>query len=130
MFQRISKVKSVTTQSILFSSVLQIGDCSFIDGTSNVLAIHRNSELPLDREDQFSDYKIFAQPITLPILNEPLHIHFENPCPFIKVDHIRIVGMSVSAFAGIGNVGHIRMQSRVKNIRRLLRETEGSLEKE
>ena len=120
MFQRISKVKSLTTTHIIFSSTLQIGDCSFIDGTSYAMAVHRNSELLLERENQFSDYPIFSLPTTFPILNEPIQIHFENPCPFIEVGHIRIIGMTISGITGIGNVGHIRMQSRLKNIRDLL----------
>ena len=32
MFQRVSKVKSVTATSVIFSATLQIGDCSYIDG--------------------------------------------------------------------------------------------------
>lgn len=130
MFQRVSKVKSVTATSLLFSSTLQIGDCSYIDGRANVMAVHRNMEITLLRGNQFSDYPIYSKPIPLPILDEPLLTHFENPCPIIKVDHINIIGATVSAYAGIGNVGHIRMDARVKNIRNLLPGTFESLQTE
>ena len=127
MFQRVSKVKSVTATSLLFSSTLQIGDCSYIDGKANVMAVHRNMEITLLRGDEFSDYPIYSKPIPLPILDEPLQMHIENHCPFIKVDHINIIGATVSAFAGVGNVGHIRMDSRVKNIRKLIPGTEETM---
>lgn len=91
------------------------------------MAIHRNSELPLERENQFSDYPIFSKPIPFLPLDEPLSIHIENPCPFIKVDDIDINAMTLSSLAVIGNVGHIRMDARVKNIRNLLPGTNGTM---
>ena len=119
MFQRTSKVKTLTTKSIIFSSALQIGDCRYIDSTTNVLATQRRSEIIWDRENQFNHYKIFFKPTTFPFINEPVQMSFDNPCPFIEVEHISILGISTSAVAGIGNVDHVRMQSRVKDIRDL-----------
>lgn len=119
MFQRTSKVKTLTTKSILFSSTLQIGDCSYIDSTTDNLAIQRRSEVIYEREDEFSDYKIFFKPKTFPIINESLQVSFHNPCPFIEVEHIRILGISTSSITNIGNVGHVRMSSRIKHIRQL-----------
>lgn len=119
MFQRISQVKSLTAKSVIFSSGIQIGDSSFIDSTSKVIAVQRNSDLPFRRTYQFSDYPIFFKPTTLPILNEPIRIHFENPCPFIKAGNIRIIGLSTSSLANIGNSKHIRLQTRIKHIRDL-----------
>lgn len=110
----------MSVNTVLLSATLQIGDCSYIDGKANVMAVHRNMEFPIIRENQFSDYPIYSKPISIPILNEPLKIRFENPCPIIKVNNIELIGATVSAYAGIGNVGHIRMDSRVKNIRDLI----------
>jgi spore germination protein PE len=120
MFQRISKVKSLTTQSLLFSASIQIGDCSFIDGISSAIAVQRRSNIIYEYENQFSDYKIFAQPTILPIIDEQLQTRFENQCPFIEVGNIRIIGFSTASVASIGNVGHIRMNSRIQHIRQLV----------
>lgn len=124
MFQRISKVKSFTTQSILFSALIQIGDSSYIDGTSYVLAIQRRSDIIYDYEPQFTDYKVFAYPTVFPIIDEPIQIRFENPCPFIDVGNIRLIGASTASVASVGQVGHIRMKSRIKHIRQLGTPTE------
>lgn len=119
MLQRVSKVKSLTIKSILYSASIQIGDSTYIDGTSSAIAVQRKSDVIYEYENQFSDYKIFAQPTILPIINEPLQTQFENPCPFIEVGNIRIIGISTAAIASIGNIGHIRMSSRIKHIRQL-----------
>ena len=90
MFQRISKVKSLTIKSIIFSATIQIGDCSFIDGMSSAIAVQRRSNIIYEYENQFSDYKIlFTQPTILPIIDERLQTRFENQCPFIEVGNIR-----------------------------------------
>ena len=119
MFQRISKVKSLTIKSVIFSASIQIGDCSFIDGMSSAIAVQRSSNIIYKYENQFSDYKIFTQPIILPIIDERLQTRFENQCPFIEVGNIRIIGSSTASVASIGNAGHIRMSSRIKHIRQL-----------
>lgn len=124
MFQRISKVKSFTTQSILFSALIQIGDSSYIDGTSHALAMQRRSDIIYDYEPQFTDYKVFAYPTVFPIIDEPLQIRFENPCPFINVGNIRLIGASTASVASVGQVGHIRMISRIKHVRQLGTPTE------
>lgn len=117
MFQRTSKVQTITTKSIIFSSALQVGDCRYIDSTTNALATQRRSEIIYDREDQFNNYKIFFKPATFPLINESLQITFQNPYPFIAVENINILGISTSSIANIGNVDHVRMQSRIKHIR-------------
>lgn len=124
MFQRISKVKSFTTQTVLFGAVIQIGDSSYIDGTSYALAIQRRSDIIYDYEPQFTDYQVFAHPTVFPIIDEPIQIRFENPCPFIDVGHIDLIGASTASVASVGQVGHIRMKSRIKHIRQLATPTE------
>lgn len=119
MFQRVSQVRSFTTQSVIFSASIQIGDSTYIDGTSLALAVQRKSDVLHPYKNQISDYTLFTQPTIIPIINEPLQTRFENPCPFIKVGNIRILGVSTASIASIGNIGHIRMRSRIKHIRQL-----------
>ncbi|MFJ8257354.1 spore germination protein GerPE [Peribacillus asahii] len=119
MFQRISKSRSLEATSIVFSSTLQIGDCSYIDGTVHALAVQRRSEVLHERDDDFSDYKIFFQPFVFPIITEHLQMRFDNLCPFIETGNIRINAVSTGSVVGIGNVGHIRMTSKIHHTRQL-----------
>lgn len=119
MFQRISRVKSFTHKSLVNGATIQIGDTSYIDGTSYAIAIQRRSYFIYDYEPQFTDYKVFGYPTVFPIIDEPLQIRFENPCTFIDIGNINIIGASTSAVASVGQVGHIRMKSRIKHIRQL-----------
>ncbi|CAH0224776.1 putative spore germination protein GerPE [Peribacillus sp. Bi96] len=117
MFSRISKVKSLLSDTVSFSSTLQIGDTSYIDGISLALAVQKKSETFHSVDIQFDDYDIFKKPFYIPRLNEPVLTSFSNPNPFIRVGNINIIGISSSSVVGVGNVGHARMESRVKHIR-------------
>ncbi|MBO0999333.1 spore germination protein GerPE [Bacillus sp. SD075] len=124
MFSRISKVKSLLSDTVSFSSTLQIGDTSFIDGNSLALAIQKKSETFHSVDIHFEDFDIFKKPFYIPRLNEPVISRFSNPNPFIRVGNINIIGISSSSVVGVGNVGHARMESRVKHIREVPKEIE------
>ncbi|USK71084.1 spore germination protein GerPE [Peribacillus asahii] len=134
MFQRISKSRSLEATSIVFGSTLQIGDCSYIDGTVHALAVQRRSEILYERDDDFSDYKIFSRPLALPIITEPIQMRFNHLCPFIETGNIYINAISTSSVAGLGNVGHIRMKSKIHHTRQLsdteMKNKPGSTKKE
>ena len=123
MFSRTSKVKSLSAKTLLFSSTLQIGDCSYIDGNSFALAVQKKSDTFDSVDVHFEDYDIFKKPFYIPRLNEPVISRFSNPNPFIRVGNIDVIGLSSSAVVGVGNVGHIRMESRVKHIREIPKKT-------
>ncbi|ASS93609.1 spore germination protein GerPE [Peribacillus simplex] len=124
MFSRISKVKSLLSDTVSFSSTLQIGDTSYIDGNALALAIQKKSETFHSVDIHFEDYDIFKKPFYIPRLNEPVISRFSNPNPFIRVGNINIIGISSSSVVGVGNVGHARMESRVKHIREVPKEIE------
>lgn len=124
MFSRISKVKSLLSDTVSFSSTLQIGDTSYIDGISLALAIQKKSETFGSVDIHFEDYDIFKKPFYIPRLNEPVISRFSNPNPFIRVGNINIIGISSSSVVGVGNVGHARMESRVKHIREVPKKIE------
>ncbi|MDM5357586.1 spore germination protein PE [Peribacillus sp. B2I2] len=124
MFSRISKVKSILSDTVSFSSTLQIGDTSYIDGNSLALAIQKKSETFGSVDVHFEDYDIFKKPFYIPRLNEPVISRFSNPNPFIRVGNINIIGISSSSVVGVGNVGHARMESRVKHIREVPKKIE------
>jgi len=124
MFSRISKVKSLLSDTVSFSSTLQIGDTSYIDGNALALAIQKKSETFHSVDIHFEDYNIFKKPFYIPRLYEPVISRFSNPNPFIRVGNINIIGISSSSVVGVGNVGHARMESRVKHIREVPKEIE------
>ncbi|WHY98739.1 MULTISPECIES: spore germination protein GerPE [Peribacillus] len=124
MFSRISKVKSLLSDTVSFSSTLQIGDTSYIDGNSQALAIQKRSETFQSVDIHFEDYEIFKRPFYIPRLTEPVISSFSNPNPFIRVGNINIIGISASSVVGVGNVGHARMESRVKHIREVPKKIE------
>lgn len=124
MFSRISKVKSILSDTVSFCSTMQIGDTSYIDGNALALAVQKKSETFGSVDIQFKDYDIFKRPIYIPRLYEPVYSTFANPNPFIRVGHINIIGISSSSVVGVGNVGHIRMESRVKHIRQVPKKEE------
>ncbi|KWW16904.1 MULTISPECIES: spore germination protein GerPE [Peribacillus] len=124
MFSRISKVKSILSDTVSFCSTMQIGDTSYIDGNALALAVQKKSETFGSVDIQFKDYDIFKRPIYIPRLYEPVYSTFANSNPFIRVGHINIIGISSSSVVGVGNVGHIRMESRVKHIRQVPKKVE------
>ncbi|WP_144550812.1 spore germination protein GerPE [Peribacillus simplex] len=124
MFSRISKVKSLLSDTVSFSSTLQIGDTSYIDVNSLALAIQKKSETFHSADIHFENFDIFKKPFYIPRLNEPVISSFSNPNPFIRVGHINIIGISSSSVVGVGNVGHARMESRVKHIREVPKKNE------
>lgn len=103
---------------------MQIGDCSYIDGNSQALAIQKKSDNFQPQEFQFSDFSIFKRPLYIPRIDEPFLPQFSNPNPFIRVGNVRIIGISSSSVVSVGNVGHVRMESRVHHIRQIQKKNE------
>ena len=117
MFRRVSKVKSLTVKSVIFSASIQIGDSACIDGMSSAIAVQRRSEKIYEYESQFSDYRIFTKSIIIPkLLMSHFNFNLKTLAPLLKWEYLRILGVSTAAIASIG---HARMHSRVKHIRQL-----------
>jgi spore germination protein PE len=116
MLSRTSKVENLIVKLVSFSSTLQLGDVSFIDGNSTALAIQRETELFYGTEGEEATFTI--PPPVLPI-TETLTLTKTNKIPLIKVGDINVLGVSSSSILGVGNVGHVRMQAKVRHIRHL-----------
>ncbi|WP_051348443.1 spore germination protein GerPE [Peribacillus kribbensis] len=119
--KRVSKVKNIHVHTLLFSSVLEIGDSAYVDGTQYTLAIQREEELFFSREGSFN-YPIFINDPRYVPITEPVQMNVINENPFIQAGTIDIGGVSASSVIHIGSTRSIRMLSRVKNIRELLGE--------
>jgi spore germination protein PE len=118
MYKRMSCVNNLDIVSILFSSVCQIGDSSSINSSVKVLAVQREFPFFLAQEGKFEDYKVFTEPFTPPKheFNKMLVI---NECPAIKVNHVKIIGVSSSSVIHIGSNETTYAEARVLNIRQL-----------
>ncbi|ALC91917.1 spore gernimation protein [Bacillus sp. FJAT-18017] len=119
MLQRSSSVKSIIVESVQYSSLVQLGDTSIINGFSRAIAVQRERELFYGNEGEFASFPVFSKEIPLPLLNEPIQILSFNENPIIKVGSIKINGISSSSFLHVGNVNHISLEGRVKHIRQL-----------
>ena len=117
---RNSHVKSVDIKSILFSSVLEIGDSVYTNACNRAISVKREQELYRGNELKFSNYPIFSEPIPIPpLVFPPPLIRKYNENPNIYVKRIGIKGVSNSAIVQIGNSEYITLESRVFHSRQL-----------
>ncbi|CAM3657475.1 spore germination protein GerPE [Mesobacillus zeae] len=117
---RTSAVENIRVSSLIFSSVLEIGDTTLIEGCSRVLAVQREGETFFGNEGDFLSFKVFTEPIPLAALTEKAAFSKNDLCSFIHVGAINVIGISTSSVMQIGNAGSIQMEARVKHIRQLL----------
>ncbi|WP_174730713.1 spore germination protein GerPE [Mesobacillus harenae] len=120
MLNRTSKVNKINIATLAFSSVLQIGDSTIINGFSRAIAVQREAEIFYSNEGNFDAYSIFREPIPLPALNEAATMFTHHLNPVIKVNSIDIIGTSASSVIHIGNTQKVSLEARVKHIRQLL----------
>ncbi|WP_066068437.1 spore germination protein GerPE [Neobacillus soli] len=122
MLKRTSFVDKIHIDIVSYSSILQIGDSSIVNGLSRALAVQREAEIDFGYEGSFSAYPVFTEPIPFQPLNEPVTLLTHNPTPLIKVNKIDIIGISSASILHVGNSKHISMEARIKHIRQLLLE--------
>ncbi|MBT2678137.1 spore germination protein GerPE [Bacillus sp. ISL-35] len=120
MPKRIAIVDQIKIDSVIFSSVFQIGDSQQIQAFSRALAVQREKEEFYDNEGEFSAFPIFSEPITFQPDVETIISSTHNINPVLKVRSINILGVSSSAVVHLGNSCNISMEARVKHIRQLL----------
>ncbi|WP_108670108.1 spore germination protein GerPE [Peribacillus acanthi] len=116
MLTRSSKVERLTVKLVSFSSTLQLGDVSFIDGASTALAVQREAEQYIGLEGEVIT---FTNPPPILPITEKLIMTKINKNPIIQVGQIDVLGVSSASVLGVGNVGDVRMQVRVRHIRQL-----------
>lgn len=120
MLGRTSCVDTINVKIVSYSSVLQLGDSIIINGMSRALAVQREAEIFYGNEGNFSDYPLFSESIIHLPITEPLYPISHHVNPLIKVNHIDIIGISVSSMLHVGNSQHVAMETRIKHIRQLL----------
>jgi spore germination protein PE len=120
MLQRTSSVDELNVKIAAFASTIQLGDSCIINGYSRALAVQREVETFYGNEGNFSSYRVFSEPIPLPVINENITYMSHNLNPIIKVKKIGIIGISSASILHVGNSKDISMEVRVKHIRQLL----------
>ena len=120
LFNRTSYVHSIHVDSVAYSSIIQLGDSTFVQGFSRAMAIQRETELFYGNEGNFSAYPVFSEPIPLPPITETLWLEINNRIfSSIKVNDINIIGISASSMLHVGNSQSVQMETRIKHIRQL-----------
>ncbi|MBU8877411.1 spore germination protein GerPE [Bacillus sp. FJAT-29790] len=131
MLSRTSIVDHIKIDTLIISSVFEIGDSTFIQGFSRALAVHREADTFFGNEGNFQAYPAFTKNIPFPLIEENFFMQSINLNPAIKVNNIDINGVSASSLIHIGSSYHVSMEARVKHIRQLLpRDSEQSRETE
>lgn len=118
--QRISVVDLIYVNSVSFSSILEIGDSKKITPVSQALAVQREVPLFFTNEGDFSQYPIFSRELPKVKVAETVNMKVINQNPVIKVDSIKVIGVSSAAVMQIGSTETIHTESKVKHIRKLL----------
>lgn len=120
-FTRTSLIKDIDVKTVSFSSIFHIGDTDTFAPKAYVYAVQR--ELPFFWEDEgnLAYYSIYTEPIPKPIITESININFINDSPFIKVNNVKILGISTAAIAQLGSNKIINAEARTKHIRHLIR---------
>lgn len=129
-FTRTSLVKDIDIKTVSFSSIINIGDVDTFSPRAYVYAVQR--ELPFFWEDEgnLAYYPIYSKPIPKPIITESININFINTSPFIKVNNVKILGLSTAAIAQLGSNNIINAEARTKHIRHLIRDKQTIDQKE
>lgn len=120
--QRISVVDLIYVNSFSFSSIFEIGDSKKITPVSQALAVQREVPVFFTNEGDLSKFPIFSRELPKVKVTETINMNIFNQNPIIKVDSIRVNGVSSAAVMQIGSTETIHAESRVKHIRKLLDE--------
>ncbi|BDG48487.1 MULTISPECIES: spore germination protein GerPE [Parageobacillus] len=117
--KRTSIVEYFHGETLIYSSVLQIGDSREITSRSRVLAVQRQYELFFGDEGE-GNFPIFTMPIPKFQANlNRISIQTLHQSPIISVRSIRVLGASASAVIHIGSTSTVDAEARIKHIRQL-----------
>lgn len=120
MMERISVVDLIYVNSLSFSSILEIGDSKKITPVTKALAVQREVPVFFTNEGDFSQFPIFSRELPKVKVTETVNMNIVNQNPIIKVDSIKVDGVSSAAVMQVGSTETIHTESKVKHIRKLL----------
>ncbi|WLR42906.1 spore germination protein GerPE [Bacillus carboniphilus] len=126
ILNRLSKVNVAYINSIGISSIFHVGDTNQMDLKVNVFAIQREAEIFFSKEADLNKFPIYREFIPLPSFDEDFAGAYYNSALVIKVDGVKVTAISSSSVVQVGSANSIKAESRVKNIRQLLRKSDAS----
>ncbi|ANB56417.1 hypothetical protein GFC29_3564 [Anoxybacillus sp. B7M1] len=116
--KRLSMVQWLNSNTVLLSSVLQIGDSREINARSYVLAVQRQYEWFGGNEGEGA-FPVFTR--SLPKLPVSAYVQTRrlNESPVLSVRSIHLIAVSTAAVVHIGSTSTVDADTRIKHIRQL-----------
>ena len=118
--KRVSVVRSIHITATELSSIVQIGDSRFVRPRSQVFALQRQVPVFWDHEGDFSKLDAFNIPIPQIDAEPENTLKIEHRNPVIRVDHVKITGLSISAVFQVGANERIDAEARVMHVRNFI----------
>ncbi|MCP1309241.1 spore germination protein GerPE [Paenibacillus tyrfis] len=118
---RTSVVRSLKVNDTGYGSAIFVGDLVDFSPVSYVFAVQR--EIPIFDGDEgtLSAYPIYSAPLPIGRHEPAVQMDVTNTCPLICAGDVRVIAISTASMVQFGSVRSIRAETRVKNIRQLLR---------
>jgi spore germination protein PE len=118
--KRVSVVRSIHITATELSSIVQIGDSRFVRPRSQVFALQRQVPVFWENEGDFARLDAFSKPIPRMDAEPENALTVEHRNPVIRVDHVEITGLSVSAVFQVGANERIDAEARVMHVRNFI----------
>ncbi|ABO65975.1 MULTISPECIES: spore germination protein GerPE [Geobacillus] len=117
--KRTSVVQAFHSETVVISSVLQIGDSERISARTCDLAVQRQHELFFGSEGE-QTFPVFTKPIPRWSFPSPITSKQTlHQSPVISARSVRVLGISSSSIVHIGSTSTVEAESRIKHIRHL-----------
>lgn len=126
---RLSIVGNVYINGVISSSLMHVGDNLNTALNTRVFAVQREVPFYYGNEGSFSAYPFYRRPFPIPQPPEPFTMCVDNLGSFIRVQNIRILGVSSSSMLQIGSNRITSAEARIKNIRQFVTDKPGPKEK-
>lgn len=121
MHCRISVVDDVNIKALVSSSTFIAGDTGILKPRARIMAVQRVYPFFYGDEGNFEEYPLYSKPIPHLPNKEKVQMTVRNESPIIKVNHIKVLGVSASSIVQIGTNWRIDSEARVKHFRQLYR---------
>ncbi|MCP3771878.1 spore germination protein GerPE [Paenibacillus sp. MZ04-78.2] len=118
---RTSVVRSLKVDSLIFGSSIFVGDLHNFSPVSYVYAVQREISVFYGDEGNLSAYPIYSAPLPWARQTPAMQMEVTNTSPVICAGNVRVISISTASMVQFGSVRSIRADTRVKNIRQLLR---------
>jgi len=114
---RTTKVNLLRVNSVAYSSILEIGDATHCQPTTNIIAVQKEGGIESDEGYEFDKYSLFTRTKTpfppKPTVQKRTYNHKKS----LHVDAINITGITSSGVVQLGNLKNVQSEARIKHVR-------------